>query len=361
MRVAFLTPLYFDDASYIGGGERYPVNLARGIVSASNGSASVRIVAYGFEPLSREIQAGVELRVLAVERRTPRMEDALTVRLPSAIEDCDVVHIHQVLTLAGEAGILSARLLGKPVCVTDHGGATSGAGRPLLDLADRVIAYSDFGASFLDTSTPISVVKGGVNGEFFTPPHDGTSRDIAVFVGRLMSHKGIDRLIAALPDGLPLIICGRPYHPDYARLLRGLSEGRPIEIVEDADDSTLRDLYQRAVAVILPSVYRDFYGTPFRAPELMGLALLEGMACAAPAICSRVAALPEFVDEGVNGFIFDTLDGLTARLSQLWHDPDLVRRLGSHARAAVDQRFDASRAGGRVLEIYEQLIGNTRG
>ena len=30
-RIAYLTPLYFADESCIGGGERYPTNLGRGV------------------------------------------------------------------------------------------------------------------------------------------------------------------------------------------------------------------------------------------------------------------------------------------------------------------------------------------
>ena len=37
-KVAYLTPLYFAKESYIGGGERYPTNLAKGVALASGGS-----------------------------------------------------------------------------------------------------------------------------------------------------------------------------------------------------------------------------------------------------------------------------------------------------------------------------------
>ena len=37
-KIACLTPLYFSDDSYVGGGERYPLNLSRGVVAASGGA-----------------------------------------------------------------------------------------------------------------------------------------------------------------------------------------------------------------------------------------------------------------------------------------------------------------------------------
>ena len=43
--------MYFSDESYIGGGERYPLNLSRGIVESSGGAYSVDLISFG--PKSR--------------------------------------------------------------------------------------------------------------------------------------------------------------------------------------------------------------------------------------------------------------------------------------------------------------------
>jgi alpha-maltose-1-phosphate synthase len=359
MRVAFLSARYFDDTSTIGGGERGAINLARGLVVASGGATTVRIVSYGAKPVQRDLLPGVELVVVPVREGFAQMDDAFSTAILDAIADCDLVHIHQPLTRAGEAGVVCSRLLRKPVCMTDHGSAGSGMAHHLLDLADRIIAESEFSASLLRTRHRVDVVKGGVDGSFFTPPPAPVPRDRVVFVGRLMAHKGIDRLIAALPDDVPLVICGRPYQQDYVRLLRGLATGRPIEIIDDADDVRVRDLYRRAVAVVLSSVYRDYHGTVYRAPEIMGLTLLEGMACGAPGICSRVAAMPEFVDDGVTGYVYDTLEELHDRLNLLHHDSDLVSRLGGAARHMIETKYDGRFVGARVLEIYQELLAGT--
>jgi glycosyltransferase involved in cell wall biosynthesis len=357
IRVAYLTPQHFDENSYLGGGERYPINLARGVVAASGGEICVQIVAYGPAEQRAVLAPGVELHVLAAERFS-REEDALSWELVQAVAEADIVHVHQVLTLAGEAGVLCARLLGKPVCATDHGGATSAAATTLgiLDITDRVVCYSEFGASRLRTAAPVLVVKGGVDGGWFSPPPAGTPRDRVVFVGRLMPHKGIDQLIAALPDGLRLTVCGRPYRRDYVELLHGLAEGRPVEFVTDADDEVLRELYRHAYAVVLPSVYRDCYGQTYEAPELMGLSLLEGMACGAPAVCSRVAAMPEFVDDGRTGFVYDSLSQLRELLGRLAADPELVAALGENARRSVERQYDISVVGQTMAGLYRELM-----
>src|SRR5439155_18003782 len=144
--------------------------------------------------------------------------------------------------------------------------------------------------------------------------------------GRLLPHKGIDCLIEALPRGMPLVVCGRHSHKDYSWLLshRAITQEKDVTFVGDADDEAIRDLYRRSWATILPSVYQDCFGGSHVAPELMGLTLLESMACGTPAVCSRVGAMPEFVRDGEDGFVYDDPGQLTERLVRLSTDPDLV-------------------------------------
>ena len=107
-----------------------------------------------------------------------------------------------------------------------------------------------------------------------------------------MPYKGVDQLIEATPADMLLTVCGRPYNKAYYEKLEDLSKGKRVEFVTDADED-IRELYHRSWANVLPSLYQDCYGALQPAPELMGLTLLEAMACGTPAICSNVAAMPE--------------------------------------------------------------------
>lgn len=357
-RVAFLTPLYFDEESgYIGGGERYPLNIARGVVAASGGQTEVAMISYGRRASVRDLDAGISLRVIPISGPRHSNEDSVSWHLPAALADCDLLHVHQALTRSGEAALLSAKMLGLPVCITDHGGSTSRVGidAGMCEVADAVIAYSDFGASMIPTDREVIVIKGGVDGSFFHPADPQPAREHVMYVGRLLAHKGIDQLIAALPEGMSLLVCGRPYDERYFGLLRSLAEGKAVTFITDAGDEQLRELYRRALAVVLPSVYRDCFGNRYRAPELMGFTLLEGMACRAPAICNDVAAMPEFVEDGSTGFVYGSLEQLTGQLCRLRDDPALTEELGANARRAVDERFDLRIAGARMLDVYRSL------
>jgi glycosyltransferase involved in cell wall biosynthesis len=356
--IAYLTPLYFDELSCLGGGERYPLNLARGLVRASRGQCRVRIVSFGDAARLKVLAPGVQLEVLPVNGRPAQPLDVVSWKLPAAIADADIVHIHQAFTRFSEAALLAARQQQKWTCITDHGGHTSmvGVQAGSIELADRVLCYSDFGASLFDTQVPIEIVKGGVDEEFFTvPPGRSSRRDHVLFVGRLLPHKGVDVLLENLPQRLPLVVCGRRHDDKYFQYLLSLAKGKRVEFVTDADDEAVRDLYRRAIATVLPSVYRDCYGNNYLAPELMGFTLMESMACGTPAICSRVGAMPEFVDHGVTGFVFDEPGELGLYLERLASNPQTVRDMAAQARQSIEQKFGLRVVAAKILAIYHSL------
>jgi glycosyltransferase involved in cell wall biosynthesis len=227
----------------------------------------------------------------------------------------------------------------------------------MLDLIDRLVPQSEFAASMLDHRHSVRVLKGGVDDQFFTPEDaNDRSRDHILFVGRLLPHKGIDRLIAALPPNIGLTICGRPYDEGYYALLRALARGKSVRFLTSANDLELRELYRTALAVVLPSVYVDCYGQAHAWPELMGFSLLEGMACGTPAICSRVGGMPEYVDHGRTGFVFDELAELREYIERLAADPELVREFGREARRQVELEFGLASTGRTLTTIYDELL-----
>jgi glycosyltransferase involved in cell wall biosynthesis len=214
-----------------------------------------------------------------------------------------------------------------------------------------------------DTDPRSHVILGGVDAEKFSPARtegatEGASaerRGGALYVGRLLPHKGVDDLIRALPEGMPLEIIGQPYGEAYVRELKRLAEGRRVTLRHDCDDAALVAAYRAALCVVLPSVYRDMYGRETRVPELLGQTLLEGMACGAPAVCTDVASMPEVVEDGVTGFVVPPNDpaALRGKLSWLASHPREAAAMGRAGRACVLEKFNWDSVVGRCLEIYE--------
>jgi glycosyltransferase involved in cell wall biosynthesis len=354
-RVAYLTPFNVRDPLVHDRRERYPETLAKAVAGTGEHEVEIVTSSHVDAVAVSSLSDRVTLRVVPTANGRAGL-DRLSWDLLTPLEAADLVHIHEIFTRGSEVGVLVARLLGKPICVTDHAGGNSGLGRSLgmLDLTDHVICYSEFGRSLITTRTPVTVAPGGVDDEFFVPPSSPEVRDHLLYVGRLIPSKGVDRLVAALPDDVPLTICGRSDETRYLDELRRLARGRRVEFVTASSEADLRALYQRAFAVALPARY----GGIDSAPELAGFALLEGMACGAPAIGSRVGGVPEFVDHGETGFVFGELGQLTEQIERLASDREAVNDMGSRARARVVRDFGLSGTGAIVGDVYAAM---TRG
>ncbi|MDP9325730.1 MAG: glycosyltransferase family 4 protein [Candidatus Dormibacteraeota bacterium] len=357
-QLAFVTPQYFHAESYLGGGERYPLNLARGVVKASGGASSVRIVSFGEMSRDIKVDRGVTLSILPAAYAPAHQFNPVSWDLLDVLQDADVIHAHQVFTRTGEATILIASLLGKPVFATDLGAHASVLGRRygMLELTDGLICISDFAAQLVETAAPVDVIRGGIDTDEFTPPPGPSNREHVLFVGRLLPHKGIDTLLQAAPADMSVVICGSPYDDDYYHHLRSLAHGKKVAFITAADDAQLRDLYRSALATVLPSVYRDYRGGFQRAPELMGLTLLESMACGTPAVCSRVGGMPELIREGETGFIFDSLEHLRGILTALRDGRLSADDVGAQARRTAVAEYDIGVVGARALRLYEAAL-----
>jgi glycosyltransferase involved in cell wall biosynthesis len=356
-RIAYLTPRFFGDAGSAGSAGRYPLELARAVAAVPG--LAVEVLSVGPEPFLRELAPGLTLRVACPEPGTAGRDtlDALTWAAADTVAAADLVHVFHPHTRFGEAALLLARLHGKPAVVTDLGAWSSGFGPAFgwLDLAAHVVAPSAFAAGAVRTTAPVTVIPGVVGATRFADFSARRPRDRFAFVGRILPHKGVDRLIRALPPNLPLTCCG-PADGDNLAVLKPLAAGKGVEFVHDAHDAAVAALYSRAWAVVLPSVYRDFTGNDHPRPEPVGLAMMEAMAAGTPVVAARVGALPEVVADGETGFLFDTEAELTARLTELAADPALVERLGTRAKAVANERFTANVAGPAVAAVYRTVL-----
>jgi glycosyltransferase involved in cell wall biosynthesis len=188
-----------------------------------------------------------------------------------------------------------------------------------------------------------------------------------LFVGRLTPHKGIDRLLRALPAGAALRIAGSGGHDrrlperDYPALLRRLAAGRDVAFLGPVPDASLPGLYRGAAVLALPSLDRTCYGRHVLVSELLGLAAIEAMASGTPVVASRIGGLAEVVVDGETGFLVPPGDvaALGEGLSRLLSDRRLAGRLGANARDLVLDRFTWRACAERCLATYRTLVPPT--
>jgi len=354
MRVLHIVPAAFGRDGTVGGAERYAFELARHMAER----VPTTMVTFGDSREERRIgslrvQTLSSLCYVKGERSNP-----LALSLLSEISQVDVVHCHQQHVVASSLASLFCRLTRRKAYVSDLGGG--GWDVSAYISTDRwyhghlhISQYSRtvFGQ---DDKPWAHVIYGGVDTSKFSPecsvPKDWT----VLYAGRLLPHKGIDNLIRAMPEEIPLEIIGRPYDAPYHRELLRLADGKNVTFRHDCDDAALIEAYRRASCIVLPSVYKTMYGHETKVPELLGQTALEGMSCGTPAICTDVASLPEVVEDNVTGFLVPPNDPESLRTKILWlqDHPVEAQRMGQAARQRVLKQFSWPAVVDRCLNIY---------
>jgi len=363
LRIAHLTPSFFSTDSTVGGGERYVYNICKAIsIAASEQNHPVEQAIISVGPDARDFTYE-GLRVVILENLSPHPHamEALPCGLWIALKGFDLVHIHQSLTLFGAYCAAIAKSLAIPFVSTDHGGGheelmLGGRG---LELASGVLSVSEYARSLTKSSFSGSemVMIGPIDCEYFKPdPEAARIRNMVLCVGRILPHKGFDRVVEALPPSLTLTIVGQIYDKKYFKLLQELATDKNVEFVSDAADERLLKLYQTSGLFIQPSTHLDCYGNKISKPELMGLTTLEAMACGMPVVVSDAGSLPELISTSEVGQVFSNRTELEDILDRFvtgaWPRPD--HQLLSRAKACASYSFAV--VGAKALDYYQQSM-----
>lgn len=356
MRIAHLTPTFFHPKSVVGGGDRYPLEVA---AAQRRMGHDARVFTYGPEQEVLDY-AGVPLHVSKIRGLVKgNLVNPLGAAARTAANFGEVLHAYQEHTVSTNVGVAMARARRKPAFVTDLGGGGWSPSR-YVGLGRFVSGYlpiSEYAGSIhARWAAKTRNIGAGVDVEQLRPP-SRSKRGFALFVGRLMSHKGIDYLIEGLPQGVRLVVAGEPYQPAYLDLLRSLASGKDVTFLSGVADAELLALYQDAFVTVLPSVTKDRYGNVNPRGQLSALTVMESFAAGTPAVATRVEALPEIISEGVTGHLVEPNDAqaLGAVIQRLAKESNVVERMGRAARAQAVAEFTWTAVAQRALRAYDEF------
>jgi glycosyltransferase involved in cell wall biosynthesis len=362
MRVVHVAPTLFGPAGIFGGGERYPVELGRALAR----HIDCELVTFGSAAGSWSDSSGLRVRILRpIALLGGHPAHPVARGLGHAVAAADIVHAHHLKSAPSRLAAVNARVRGIRSAVTDHGlGGGNWAG-VLPRLFDRFLTVSAYSARELGApASRTRVVYGGADPTRFSPEPEAPRRGV-LFVGRLTPHKGVDRLIEALPEDARLQVVGSAGHDpdpperDYPLLLRRLAAQRRVEFRGAVPDPDLPSLYRSARVLAVPSVQRTCYGHEVVLSELLGLAAIEAMASGTPVVASRLGGLPEVVEDAVTGFLVEpgNVAELRGRLAEVLCDRRLAERLGRNARERFLEKFTWEACAERCLSAYTELVG----
>lgn len=200
----------------------------------------------------------------------------------------------------------------------------------------------------IDSNKKFFVVNNGVKSYHVDEKHHGNVVNF-VYLSNFVPTKGADTFVAAInlidtkyKEKFSVKMIGKVSEKDfYQKLVADVSENftSNVEFVGPLyGDDKVAALSQGNVFV-LPTRYKN---------ECFPLSILEAMDFGLPILSTFEGAIPDIVDDGTNGWLFDASNAadLARRMMMYMDNPELIKQHGNNARVKFDERYR--------LEIFEK-------
>jgi len=290
-------------------------------------------------------------------------------------EGCNLVHVH---SSAAAPSLVAAWALGRPTLFHSH------SDQPLhplgltlirnveMSLSQRVITVSQSTREEIVRNHRLSpgkvvVAYNGVDTDEFKPfpPPASVLRKyglegynkIVLSIGTVEKKKGQARMVECLPEllrawpDLVYVNAGAATEPFQSRLLgraERLGVSKAVRLLPPLPREELVALINAAEICVHLSTREAF-----------GLAVVEEMACAKTVIAFNLDAMPEIIEDRVDGLLVNpgSMEDLTKSMLGALGDPELAGSIGQAARLKVSSKFTWERTASRLEEIYRGLVG----
>jgi glycosyltransferase involved in cell wall biosynthesis len=168
---------------------------------------------------------------------------------------------------------------------------------------------------------------------------------LLLYVGRLSAEKEIERIkpvMQAIPNARLALVGDGPHR----QALEAHFAGTPTHFVGYLQGLELASAFASADAFVFPS-----------RTETLGLVLLEAMAAGCPVVAARSGGIPDIVEDGVNGFLFDPTDenGAIAATRRLFANPEERETLRRNARREAE-RWGWAAATYQLRNYYQAVV-----
>ncbi|MGH2809663.1 MAG: glycosyltransferase family 4 protein [Actinomycetota bacterium] len=337
MRIAVVAPCWFEVPPPAYGGIEWLCSwLVEGLIKRGH---DVTLVAAGQNKTgARFLQTYPTPPSYRLGESMPEVVQAAAALDLLAGVEVDIVHDH---TLAGPLLAAGRRV---PTVITAHGPVTGELGQYFRYLGRHIhmVAISEAQMK----SAPDLPWEGRVYNaiDVDTYPFVEEKDDYIVFLGRMSPEKGADLAIeAATAAGLPIILAGKniePFEKEYFRERVAPKLSERVIWVGEADAPKKKALLSKARCMIFPIQWEE----PF------GIVMAEALACGTPVVALRGGSVPELIEDGVTGFIFDEPASLVKG----------IRESKSLSAAACRDRakklFDVDRMAEGYESVYRRVL-----
>jgi glycosyltransferase involved in cell wall biosynthesis len=196
-----------------------------------------------------------------------------------------------------------------------------------------------------------------INTRFLGKPFDATRYtasgnydDYALYIGRLSDEKGVDVLLQAMaltPD-TKLKIAGDGSWSGYLKEQAHALGLNNVEFLGAVHGERFDRLLDNCRFVVVPSLWYENF------PYVMTESFARGKAV----IGSDKGGIPEYIDEGVTGYVYPAHDHvkLSECIRRLYHTDGLAAKLGMNAKRFADSEFNDDKFYARISDIYARVV-----
>jgi colanic acid/amylovoran biosynthesis glycosyltransferase len=241
--------------------------------------------------------------------------------------------------------------------------------REKVESADLVVCISDFCRSQLMMFSEagqwdkMSVVHCGVDlGEFAPPAADAATAEEGdavnlLCVGRMVHLKGYSLVVEAVAElrrrGVDLnatFVGEGPSRAEVEAAAEAAGIAAHVTFAGAVAQDVMHEYYERADIFCMSSF-----------AEGLPVVLIEAMAMGLPVVSTRVAAIPELVEEGVSGLLVPPAraDLLADAVETLARDPERRREMGRAGRRKVAAEFDVHRSAEQIHATFSSFLART--
>lgn len=179
-----------------------------------------------------------------------------------------------------------------------------------------------------------------------------------LFLANFNFDKGIREVVQAVP--IVLRRCGThrikftlagdgPEMPKVAKMVKVQNISDDVEFTGYVDGQKKYDVFTNANLFVYPTSHGEGFPT----------VIAEAMAAGLPIIATGVGAIPEVLEDGVNGIILSKPDEneLANAIVRLLKNPRLMKKMGERNREKAKD-YDVSVVCKRLVEIYNEIIAS---
>ena len=206
----------------------------------------------------------------------------------------------------------------------------------------------------------VSLVYNGVDTKLFRSPRKNEvekkySRPTVVYVGRMVSKKGVHVLIKAMPEVLRVfpetrfLFVGGGNVPLYKEIIGKMGiPKKNFSFLGHVGYFERSKILREATVFVNASFF-----------ENCSLSILEAMSCSSAVVASDVGGNPEIIESGKNGLLTPVFNfrKLAKSIISLLKDENFNKEIGREARRTVERRFSSSKTAKETYKIYKQVLG----